>query len=144
MLLLSMVYLSMEPKKGGGQMLSNPLQMLKFKMLNIGMVMLRLNIDGLYSLFLSLSFLSFLSFLSPTFPPHHFLFLTPFPPFPPSSSSRHYHNPQLGHENVPTEDTLLAFAMDGFPIYGPVSDEELGELDGCNGRKVNGRFDFFC
>ena len=126
-----MVFLSLEPKKGGGQMLSNPLRMHKFKMLNIGMVMLRCNTDG-FDFFLSLSLSSLFSFFVLCLISFSHLFF----------SSRHYHNPQLGHETIQSQDTLLAFAMDGFPIYGPVSDEELGELDGCNGRKVNGRFDF--
>uniref|UniRef100_A0A7S4PJX8 YHYH domain-containing protein n=1 Tax=Paramoeba aestuarina TaxID=180227 RepID=A0A7S4PJX8_9EUKA len=46
----------------------------------------------------------------------------------------HYHNPQLGHENMPDENTLMAYAMDGFPIYGPVSNPD-SDLDECNGMK---------
>lgn len=44
----------------------------------------------------------------------------------------HVHNPQMGEETV-TSDTHLGYAMDGFPIYGPVSDNDVNKLDGCNG-----------
>ena len=46
----------------------------------------------------------------------------------------HYHTPKLGEEVVTEhgEDTLLGFAMDGFPLYGPVADDSI--LDECNGR----------
>lgn len=44
----------------------------------------------------------------------------------------HTHNPQMGTETVASE-TLLGYAMDGFPIYGPLSDSDVGQLDPCNG-----------
>mmetsp|Transcript_13078 Transcript_13078/g.36191 ORF Transcript_13078/g.36191 Transcript_13078/m.36191 type:complete len:850 (+) Transcript_13078:53-2602(+) len=44
----------------------------------------------------------------------------------------HFHNPQMGQETVaPT--TLLGYAMDGFPLYGPLADADVGQLDACNG-----------
>jgi hypothetical protein len=46
----------------------------------------------------------------------------------------HYHSPSMGSPN-PTSTTLLAYALDGFPIYGPLSDSEVGSLDSCNGRQ---------
>ncbi len=45
----------------------------------------------------------------------------------------HVHNPQMGRESWETADTLLGYAMDGFPVYGHVSDEEVSSLDPCNG-----------
>lgn len=42
----------------------------------------------------------------------------------------HVHNPQMGKETV-TSSTLLGYAMDGFPIYGPLADDSV--LDPCNG-----------
>ena len=46
----------------------------------------------------------------------------------------------MGHETVPDENTLMAYALDGFPIYGPLSDSDVGELDECNGRMVDGKY----
>lgn len=46
----------------------------------------------------------------------------------------HYHSPLAGHETTPTSDDLIAYSMDGFPIYGPLSDDEVNTLDVCNGR----------
>ena len=51
----------------------------------------------------------------------------------------HVHNPHLGKED-PSSDTLLAYAFDGFPIYGPLSDASV--LDDCNGRTVNGNYQY--
>mmetsp|Transcript_16508 Transcript_16508/g.37930 ORF Transcript_16508/g.37930 Transcript_16508/m.37930 type:complete len:243 (+) Transcript_16508:909-1637(+) len=39
-------------------------------------------------------------------------------------------NPQMGEETV-SSDEILGYAMDGFPIYGPLVDDTL--LDACNG-----------
>ena len=49
----------------------------------------------------------------------------------------HYHSPQLGEETVSehAENTLIGFALDGFPLYGPVADASI--LDECNGRFRN-------
>jgi hypothetical protein len=47
----------------------------------------------------------------------------------------HVHNPYLGQSN-PSEDDLLGYALDGFAIYGPLSDDSV--LDDCNGRTVDG------
>ena len=47
-------------------------------------------------------------------------------------STWHFHNPNMGEEFVTTE-TLLGYAMDGFPIYGTLDDNEVGQLDACNG-----------
>jgi hypothetical protein len=51
----------------------------------------------------------------------------------------HVHNPYLGEENPSSED-LLAYALDGFPIYGPLVDASV--LDACNGRTVNGKYQY--
>uniref|UniRef100_A0A7S2SL57 YHYH domain-containing protein n=1 Tax=Rhizochromulina marina TaxID=1034831 RepID=A0A7S2SL57_9STRA len=49
------------------------------------------------------------------------------------SSSRyhhHYHHPYLGHDSKPESTTLLGYALDGYPIYGPLDDPS--SLDDCN------------
>jgi len=48
------------------------------------------------------------------------------------NSAWHIHNPQMGEETV-TATTLLGYAMDGFPIYGPLDDNSVSNLDPCNG-----------
>jgi len=47
----------------------------------------------------------------------------------------HTHNPNMGNEVVDSS-TFMGWAMDGFEIYGPLSDEEVnsGALDECNGK----------
>eukprot|EP01060_Flectonema_neradi_P039389 TRINITY_DN8660_c0_g2_i1.p1 TRINITY_DN8660_c0_g2~~TRINITY_DN8660_c0_g2_i1.p1 ORF type:complete len:388 (+),score=77.72 TRINITY_DN8660_c0_g2_i1:61-1224(+) len=50
----------------------------------------------------------------------------------------HYHAPYVGHPQYPTEDELVGYAFDGFPIYGAVDD--VSELDGCNGKVTNGEY----
>eukprot|EP01094_Clydonella_sp_ATCC50884_P004728 TRINITY_DN13751_c0_g1_i1.p1 TRINITY_DN13751_c0_g1~~TRINITY_DN13751_c0_g1_i1.p1 ORF type:complete len:306 (-),score=82.92 TRINITY_DN13751_c0_g1_i1:192-1082(-) len=50
----------------------------------------------------------------------------------------HYHHPFSGNAQKPGEDDLVAFAMDGFPIYGEVADPSV--LDECNGRMVDGEY----
>lgn len=47
-------------------------------------------------------------------------------------SGWHFHNPHMGTEVV-TSTTFLGYAMDGFAIYGPLSDLEVQSLDECNG-----------
>jgi len=49
----------------------------------------------------------------------------------------HFHNPLMGKEEADS-DTLLGYAFDGFPIYGPLS--ESSKLDECNGRTKNGKY----
>ena len=44
----------------------------------------------------------------------------------------HYHSPLAGWETMPSSDTLMGYAMDGFPVYGAVDDDTI--LDECNGR----------
>jgi hypothetical protein len=44
----------------------------------------------------------------------------------------HVHSPQMGTETV-ASDTFLGYAMDGFPMYGPLSDSDVDQLDACNG-----------
>ena len=44
----------------------------------------------------------------------------------------HVHNPHMGEETVKS-DQLLGYAMDGFPIYGPLDDNAVYQLDPCNG-----------
>jgi hypothetical protein len=56
-----------------------------------------------------------------------------------TSNDWHVHNPYLGEVN-PSSSDLLGYALDGFPIYGPVSDVSV--LDGCNGRTVNGQYQY--
>jgi hypothetical protein len=50
----------------------------------------------------------------------------------------HYHNPQMGVESASRvgEDNLLAYALDGFPIYGFTT----AQLDECNGRFEGGEY----
>jgi len=43
----------------------------------------------------------------------------------------------MGKEEADS-DTLLGYAFDGFPIYGPLS--ESSKLDECNGRTKNGKY----
>jgi len=52
----------------------------------------------------------------------------------------HYHNPFIGHSVQPQSTDLIAYAIDGFPIYGPVSDPSI--LDGCNGRFLNNKYQY--
>ena len=40
----------------------------------------------------------------------------------------------------PTSNDLLGYALDGFPIYGPVSDPSI--LDGCNGLTIGGQYQY--
>ena len=54
----------------------------------------------------------------------------------------HYHSPAMGVDTANQEpwdeNTLLGFAMDGFPIYGPLSDSDVdNELDECNFHKAD-------
>ena len=45
----------------------------------------------------------------------------------------------MGQEEVNVDSTtLLGYALDGFPIYGPYS----GTLDACNGRVVNNNYQY--
>lgn len=53
----------------------------------------------------------------------------------------HIHYPFMGKQTASSGD-LLGYAMDGFPIYGPVSDSEVANLDGCNGRTVSGNYQY--
>lgn len=52
----------------------------------------------------------------------------------------HFHNPHMGYkEDAINENTLLGYAFDGFPIYGPLIDDGDDPdtiLDVCNGRFV--------
>ena len=53
----------------------------------------------------------------------------------------HYHAPWLGRDDYETMggDVHLGYAMDGFPIYGPLSNPDE-VLDDCNFDKVNKRY----
>jgi len=53
--------------------------------------------------------------------------------------SWHLHNPYMGEEN-PSSTDLLGYALDGFPIYGPLSDDSV--LDACNGQTVDGQYQY--
>mmetsp|Transcript_13854 Transcript_13854/g.20227 ORF Transcript_13854/g.20227 Transcript_13854/m.20227 type:complete len:853 (+) Transcript_13854:118-2676(+) len=46
------------------------------------------------------------------------------------TNAEHYHAPNIGN-GAPASETLLAYALDGFPIYGPLEDDSV--LDECNG-----------
>lgn len=46
--------------------------------------------------------------------------------------SMHYHSPHAGG-GAPTSEALIGYALDGFPIYGPVENPD-DVLDECNGR----------
>lgn len=50
------------------------------------------------------------------------------------SGDWHYHSGEVGRyqtiDDVPSTE-LIGYALDGFPIYGPIADSSL--LDGCNG-----------
>mmetsp|Transcript_1845 Transcript_1845/g.5111 ORF Transcript_1845/g.5111 Transcript_1845/m.5111 type:complete len:275 (-) Transcript_1845:243-1067(-) len=47
----------------------------------------------------------------------------------------HYHNPFGGFSERPSNETLVGYALDGVPLYGPVDDSSV--LDACNGRVNN-------
>jgi len=51
---------------------------------------------------------------------------------PSQSNVWHVHNPNMGEESITSED-FLGYAMDGFPIYGPLDDDDVDQLDSCNG-----------
>eukprot|EP01095_Lingulamoeba_sp_RSL-Kostka_P006109 TRINITY_DN188_c0_g1_i1.p1 TRINITY_DN188_c0_g1~~TRINITY_DN188_c0_g1_i1.p1 ORF type:complete len:327 (-),score=123.63 TRINITY_DN188_c0_g1_i1:229-1209(-) len=51
----------------------------------------------------------------------------------------HYHNPYCGNLKV-DENTFIGYALDGFPIYGPMQDNS--ELDECNGMFKNGNYEY--
>lgn len=55
----------------------------------------------------------------------------------------HFHNPYMGQSEADS-DTLLGYALDGFPIYGPFETGTVGlnSLDSCNGREVNGSYQY--
>jgi len=55
----------------------------------------------------------------------------------------HFHNPYMGKDEADS-DTLLGWALDGFPIYGPfeIGSSNLDSLDNCNGRDVNGSYQY--
>jgi len=55
----------------------------------------------------------------------------------------HFHNPYMGAD-VADSSTLLGWALDGYAIYGPYESNtpEYGELDACNGREVNGVYQY--
>jgi len=55
------------------------------------------------------------------------------------SGDWHFHNPHMGQED-PSSTDLLGYALDGFPIYGPVSD--ASSLDECNGIEENGEYQY--
>jgi len=60
---------------------------------------------------------------------------------PGNGGTWHFHNPNMGEETV-TSEQLLGYAMDGFPIYGPLEDDEVVQLDACNGRTVDGVYQY--
>jgi len=48
----------------------------------------------------------------------------------------HYHAPEAGNpDHTPAvESTQIGYALDGFKIFGPLSDSDAANLDICNGR----------
>ena len=48
------------------------------------------------------------------------------------SGDWHYHAPEVGNDAHLSETELYGYALDGFPIYGPLADDS--GLDVCNGR----------
>jgi hypothetical protein len=52
----------------------------------------------------------------------------------------HYHTPHMGKEKIPAVTDMVGYALDGFPIYGPVANQT--ELDECNGLAVNGTYQY--
>jgi len=53
----------------------------------------------------------------------------------------HYHNPAYGSSSGnPPPTQLVGYAMDGYPLYGPVADASV--LDECNGQTVNGQYQY--
>ena len=53
----------------------------------------------------------------------------------------HYHNPNMGAgSETPTHKILLGYALDGFPIYGPLDD--ASGLDPCNGISSEGNYQY--
>jgi hypothetical protein len=57
-----------------------------------------------------------------------------------TSGMWHYHHPLFGCHATANEETLLGYALDGFPIYGPFdgSKDDVDKiLDECNGRLLS-------
>ena len=51
----------------------------------------------------------------------------------------HYHHPLFGCNMAANQETLLGYALDGYPIYGPLSGPKMrvdDVLDKCNGRAL--------
>ncbi|KAL7540868.1 hypothetical protein ACHAXR_010440 [Thalassiosira sp. AJA248-18] len=57
------------------------------------------------------------------------------------NSAWHTHNPKMGRE-VESHETLLGYAMDGFPIYGHLDDDSVLDLDQCNGIYKDGKYQY--
>ncbi|KAL7545550.1 hypothetical protein ACHAWF_008901 [Thalassiosira exigua] len=57
------------------------------------------------------------------------------------NSAWHVHNPKMGKDEE-SSDTLLGYALDGFPIYGHLEDEASKELDACNGLYKDGKYQY--
>ena len=45
----------------------------------------------------------------------------------------------MGQENA-SENDLLGYALDGYPIYGPLPDASI--LDECNGQTIDGQYQY--
>jgi len=62
---------------------------------------------------------------------------------PTQDGTWHVHNPYMGEE-IADSNTLLGWALDGFPIYGPfdTGSDGLASLDNCNGREVDGQYQY--
>ena len=56
------------------------------------------------------------------------------------NKDHHYHHPDVGHSTPPLASQRVGFALDGFPIFGAVEDASV--LDECNGRVVNGNYQY--
>lgn len=56
-----------------------------------------------------------------------------------STGMWHYHHPLFGCDAAANQETLLGYALDGFPIYGPLAgsaSDIAAVLDACNGRTL--------
>ena len=48
----------------------------------------------------------------------------------------------MGSDNQQQQNRLVAYTLDGFPIYGALPDSQVGGLDECNGRYVNNNYQY--
>ena len=56
------------------------------------------------------------------------------------SGDWHYHSSLTGHKDMPGPSVKIGYALDGFPIFGALENSSL--LDECNGRNINGSYQY--